>query len=128
MVWIEFPDCLPLLRRKKPLTRKTPLRARKPARAIDQTDPRVEAARKIWRLLEDNRIAGLTFRPADGKPFADFVCPAAKAVILLGRDDAAAAWFEAQGWRVFAFDAVDAGRNPQGVLDAVADAFRLRLV
>jgi very-short-patch-repair endonuclease len=125
-----------LLRRKKPLTRKTPLRARKTAvpalrATTDRIDPRIEAARKVWRLLEGRTLAGLSF-DAGGPtgPFAaDFVCLAARLVVLLGNDDPqAGAWFEAQGYRVLAFDAADACRNPQGVLDAIADSFRLRVI
>ena len=126
------------LQRKKPLTRKTPMRSTKalhatPGRVADQrADPKAEATRKLWALLDGH--AGLRFRRRElvGPYLVDFLCPAARLVILLiGGNDAdpeQAAWLRSQGYRVLAFAAAEVARDPQRVLDAVADVFTLRVI
>lgn len=121
-----------MLQRKKPLTRKKPLRAKAPlrakGRATEERAPADDAAQKLWPSLAER--AGPAFSPAVriGPWTADFICAAAKLVILLENDDDPARrdWFEAQGWRVLSY----AGREiiPERVLDDVAAAFTLRIV
>ena len=129
------------MQRKKPLTRKTALRSKSPIKAkgtlrtqtvfaraaSDRTD---EAARKVWPLLEGRAGPPFVQDERVGPYRADFACPAAKLVILIdndadpGRRD----WFAAQGWRVLSFAPDEAAREPERVIDAVADCFSLRIV
>lgn len=125
-----------MLRRKKPLTRKTPLRAKPKPHADgerDGGDLRIEAERKVWLLLENRGAAGLRFRRNErvGTYRCDFLCPAARLAILLNSengDDERAAALHSQGYRVLAFAAAEACRDPQIVHDAIADAFTLRVI
>jgi very-short-patch-repair endonuclease len=119
-----------LLQRRKPLTRKTALRAKKPLRAHaapGAPDVHDEAARKLWLLLAGR--PGPPFRQYArlGPYVADFYCPAAKLVILLeSRDDPARQdWLAAQGYRVLGF-AADV--DPDAVCDSLAEAFTPRVI
>ena len=107
----------------------------KPGRVADQrTNPKAEATRKLWALLDGRDVAGLRFRQRElvGPYLVDFLCPAARLVICLnGEDDDGAeqvAWLHSQGYRVLAFAAAEVARDPQPVLDAVADVFTLRVI
>jgi len=136
---VTLSDSAPL-QRKKPLTRKTPMRSTKalhatPGRVADRrADPKAEAMRKLWTLLDERDVAGLRFRRRElvGPYLVDFLCPAARLVICLNgeEDDNAeqAAWLRSQGYRVLAFAAAEVARDPQRVLDAVADVFTLRVI
>jgi very-short-patch-repair endonuclease len=123
-----------LLQRKKPLTRRQPLRPRMCSSTAPERDAKAEAERKLWVLLADREVAGLRFRQRESVgPFAaDFYCPAARFVILVNGEETAdplkTAWFRSQGYRVLTFDAAEVASNPQGVLDAIADAFMLRVI
>jgi very-short-patch-repair endonuclease len=88
--------------------------------------------RKLWPLLDGH--VGLRFRQRElvGPYLVDFLCPAARLVIcLIGEDDDGTdqvAWLHSQGYRVLSFDAAAVAHNPEAVLDAVADAFTLRVI
>lgn len=117
-----------MLRRTKPLTRKKPLGASR-ARV-----PGSDADRRLWSILETREVAGLSFRHCEriGPYTADFVCPAARLVLLLNddqaRDDGRAAWFRLNGYRVLEFPSSEVSSNPDGVLDVIARSFELRIV
>lgn len=125
------------MQRKKPLARKTPLRAHKPWRAKTplraramlpgESDAAMAAADAVWPLLaarpgppfvRNEKIAGVV---------ADFTCPAARLVVLIGADDRAAT-LEAAGYRVTILEADALRQTPDIALDAVAEAFAPRLV
>ena len=126
------------MQRKKPLTRKSPMRSTKALRskaghdADHRSDPKAEATRKLWALLDGH--AGLRFRQRElvGPYLVDFLCPAARLVICLvgedGDDAEQAAWLRSHGYRVLAFAAADVTHDPQPVLDAIADVFTLRVI
>lgn len=130
-----------MLQRKKPLSRKKPLRAKAPLRARrkitggDEASDNAasnasdEAARKLWPLLQARSGPPFVQHERIGPYRADFACLPARLVILIASEDdpERREWFAAQNWRVLWFDAEEAA-NPEGVLDAVAATFTLRIV
>lgn|GEM_PF-1375329 len=146
-----------MLERKKPLTRKKPLRPgkkalgrsawhKKPAaetnssddsdadkkRRALRTDAKTRAHAAVWPLLCDG-VRGFTFREHErlGPVIADFFCPAAKLVLEIvesAEETASHAWFAAEGYRVLSFEAEALAGNPQQALDAITDSFTLRVI
>jgi very-short-patch-repair endonuclease len=131
-----------VLQRKKPLSRKKPLRAKAPLRAQRKVtasgkahgkegmDASGEAARKLWPLLEARSGPPFVLCERIGPYRADFACLPARLVILIANEDDPERhdWFAAQNWRVLSFAAEEVLANPDGVLDAVAATFTLRIV
>ncbi len=121
-----------MLQRKKPLRRHSALRPGKsPKRA---RSPSGDAAARLWAVLRDREIAGLRFRYREvvGPYVVDFICPAARLVLLLEgkepRDPAQSAWLREHGYRVLRVAEDEALANPDVVLNEVAHAFQLRIV
>jgi very-short-patch-repair endonuclease len=126
-----------VLRRNKPLTRKKPLRAKAPLRArkVEARDTAADeiaddAARKLWPLLAARSGPPFVQNERVGPYRADFASLPAQLVLLIANEDDPERrdWFAAQNWRVLSFDAETVRNTPERVLDAVADAFTLRIV
>lgn len=139
-----------MLQRKKPLRRRTALRSRKGLKpggslrahkVVKSADgeavpctPHGNAAAKLWTVLKDREIAGLRFQEREriGPYVVDFICPAARLVLLLEgaepNDPGRMAWLRANGYRTLVFAETDVLADPQIVIDAVARGFELRIV
>jgi len=114
------------MERHKPLQRRKGLSAGHGKQAHSKG-----AARRLGPVLSAGPVAGLRFQSAQrlGPFMVDFICPAARLVILLEDegDGARTEWLSSQGYRVLAFTQREAS-NPQTVLDAIARMFELRAV
>ncbi len=88
------------------------------------------ADRKLWAILRSKRLRGHTFRrqqPMEGFS-ADFICPAAKLVVVndgsqhAEGDARATANLEKQGFRILRLRNTDILTNPDGVATAILAA------
>ncbi len=93
-----------------------------------------DAAARLWAVLKEREIAGLRFQESErvGPYVVDFICPAARVVVLLegpeARDPEQIVWLRSSGYRVLVFPEGDVLANPQIVVDAMARGFELRIV
>lgn len=130
-----------MLKRKKPLVRRSSLKrsglrlaAHRTETVPDKTSQAPSAADKLWSVLRDREIAGLQFRHRErvGPYLADFLCPAARFIIQLEGDEPIdhmqTEWFRKNGYRVLLFSQADALSDPQRILDAIMQAFEVRVV
>lgn len=123
-----------MLRRKKPLTRKTPLRAKRVTRTVerDAENPAAEAHRRLWSILQSREIAGFKFCHQErvGPYTADFACLATRLVVIVddAPDAARSAWFRENGYRVVEFPAHEVCRDADAVIEAITRCFELRIV
>jgi very-short-patch-repair endonuclease len=119
-----------VLRRNKPMIRRTPLRAKQ----VSRPDAQTRAESKLWALLRDNEVTGLSFRRRErvGPFVVDFLCPAARLVLLVSPDGDehadAVAWLHQNGYRVLQFPAGEVLSNPRRILETIAQSFELRIV
>lgn len=123
-----------MLKRKKPLVRRSSLKLTAMRRATAKGPPRkTNAAEVLWSILRDQEVAGLRFRRQQtiGPFTADFVCPSAKLILKIERlrstDDAELQWFRDSGYRVLQFQENAVLADPRCVTEAIArlNAFRI---
>lgn len=119
-----------MLQRKKPLARKRPLGASAPPRSANR-DLADRACDAVWQVLSDHRIAGCGFcRDERLGPYRiDFLCPGARAAVLVDADPESprAIWLQDAGYRVFVFAPETVVYQPLSVLDALDEAYTLRI-
>jgi very-short-patch-repair endonuclease len=121
-----------VLQRKKPLRRRSALKSGKPLQPSHTTER--NALGRLWTVLRDRDVAGLRFRQRQvvGPYVVDFICPAARLVLLLDgaepRDPAQVSWLTGHGYRVLRIAQAEALANPDMVLNEVAQALQLRVV
>lgn len=126
------------MERRKPLMRRRGLKTTFAKRLRQNA---TDAERRLWAVLRSHQVAGLCFRRQQpiGPYVVDFYCAAARLVIELdgdqhGGDEQVAydrlrsEWLSARGYRVLRFPNGDVLRNPQIVLDGIAQVFELRAV
>jgi very-short-patch-repair endonuclease len=119
-----------MLRRKKPFPRNKPLGAKR----VSRREPDSGAHHKLWTVLENKDVAGLTFREYEriGPFVVDFLCPAARLVLLIQEgaedDSEKTAWLEANGYRALEFPAAEVLADPNAVIETVARCFEIRIV
>lgn len=130
-----------MLKRKKPLVRRSSLKrtgmrrsAPKPGASTDRTSHAPDAEHKLWSVLRDRDVAGLRFRHRElvGPYIVDFLCPAAKLVLLVEGampiDPEQTQWLREHGYRVLLFAQADVLSNPLSILDAIARTFEFKVV
>jgi very-short-patch-repair endonuclease len=130
-----------VLKRKKPLVRRSSLKqtgwrrsAHKAEVSADKASHALNAEHKLWSVLRDRDVAGLSFRHRElvGPYIVDFLCPAAKLIVLVEGatpiDPEQTQWFREHGYRVLLLPEADVLSDPQRVLDAIAQAFEFRVV
>lgn len=123
-----------MLRRKKPLTRKKPLRAARATRRVphEQADLAADADRKLWALIEAGGVRGRTFHLHEriGPYVVNAYCPAARLALIIrdGCDPERSGWLSDNGIRVLAFSPEEICRDPQAVIEAITRCFELRIV
>lgn len=127
-----------MLRRNKPLQRKTPLGAGKkglgrkaaarPQIAKTQEDKTALAHQALWQVLKQRQTFPFQEYERLGNSVADFFCPAAKLAVAIEPEEGLAAWCAQQGYRYLTFSAEAVLSDPEGVTAAIAESFTLRLI
>jgi len=104
-------------------------------------DNATDAERKLWAMLRRGHVAGLRFRRQQpiGPYVVDFYCSAAKLIIELDgdqhgedghvrHDEERTQWLTANGYCVLRFANGEFLKNPQIILDGIAQVFEARAV
>lgn len=98
-----------------------------------QPKTHAQACDRLWEILREDAPRGLIFHARErlGPFVVDFVCPAARLVLLIDDGQAsgdAASWLHENGYRVLEFPAGEVLNNPRFILDAITQSFELRIV